>query len=322
MKMKMKLALAGLLLALSCGLTALGQEQQQSSQQPPSSSQSDETTARRDNSSSSSSGGGLMNKIFGQDSRSKKKQSSQPNETMRARTAKTAAERLEADDTNSMPSDVPPETQANRRQMLSEEEASIAPYYNNFFNTYRLGPEDVISVIVFGQDRYSRAGITIPPNGRISMPLIQGGVLVNGKTVDEVAEIIRQKYDEYIIDPKVEVSLDKAVSYRYSVIGDVAQPGIKLMSRRLTVREALAEAGGILNTGDSSKVAVLRRRADGRLDTIHVNVKAILRGKVADDTYLAPGDQVVVPGNTFKKVQQVLNLLPVVSFARIFTGGW
>ena len=37
------------------------------------------------------------------------------------------------------------------------------PYYNNFFNTYRLGPEDVISVEVFNQDRYSRRGIIIPP---------------------------------------------------------------------------------------------------------------------------------------------------------------
>jgi polysaccharide biosynthesis/export protein len=180
----------------------------------------------------------------------------------------------------------------------------------------------VISVTVFDQPRYSRAALTIPPSGRISMPLIAGGILVNGKTVEEVAEIIRKQYDEYIIDPKVDVSLDRAVSYRYSVIGDVAQPGIKLMSRRLTVREALAEAGGVLNTGDSSKVAILRRMADGRLDTIPVNVKKILQGKIPDDKYLAPGDQIIVPGNTFKKIKQVMDMLPIISFARIFTGGW
>src|SRR4029078_4721648 len=121
------------------------------------------------------------------------------------------------------------------------EEAAVVPYYNNFFNTYRLGPEDVVSVSVFVQDRYSRSGIIIPPSGRISLALIPGGVFVNGKTVDEVAEAIKKSYDEYIIDPQVSVSLDKASSYRYSVIGDVAQPGIRLMSHRMTVREALAE---------------------------------------------------------------------------------
>ncbi|HEY0386771.1 MAG TPA: polysaccharide biosynthesis/export family protein [Pyrinomonadaceae bacterium] len=261
---------------------------------------------------------GLMSRIFGQNGKAKK---SAP-KTAEAKKQGGASERLEPDDTTSMPEDVPAEAQANRREMMSEEEATIAPYYNNFFATYRLGPEDVISVTVFGQERYSRSGITIPPNGRISLALVPGGVLVNGKTVEEVAEIIRQKYDEYIIDPKVDVALDKAVSYRYSVIGDVAQPGIKLMSRRLTVREALAEAGGVLNTGDSSRVAVLRRKGDGRLTTIPVNVKKILQGKIADDTYLAPGDQVVVPGNTFKKVQQIMGMLPVLSFARIFTGGF
>ncbi|MDX6696491.1 MAG: polysaccharide biosynthesis/export protein [Blastocatellia bacterium] len=299
--MKMKIMLAAIVLALCCGLTAFGQQSSPSGEQSPAQKK------------------GLLGKIFGQDSKSKK---TPPKTTGETKKTSAPAERLEPDDTNSLPSDVPAETQANRREMISEEEATIAPYYNNFFATYRLGPEDVISVTVFDQPRYSRAGLTIPPSGRISMPLIAGGILVNGKTVEEVAETIRKQYDEYIIDPKVDVSLDRAVSYRYSVIGDVAQPGIKLMSRRLTVREALAEAGGVLNTGDSSKVAILRRMADGRLDTISVNVKKILQGKIPDDKYLAPGDQIIVPGNTFKKIKQVMDLMPIVSFARIFTGGW
>jgi protein involved in polysaccharide export with SLBB domain len=232
----------------------------------------------------------------------------------------TTADRLEPDDTRPRPSDVPQETEANRQEQLAEE-AAIVPYYNNFFTTYRLGPEDVISVSVFNQDRYSRAGITVPPSGRISLSLIQGGIFVNGKTVDEVAELIKKKYDEYIIDPQVTVSLDKASSYRYSVIGDVGQPGIRLMSRRLTVTEALAEAGGVLSTGDKSKVVVLRRQADGVLSPIAVNVSAIYKGRAPDNTYLVPGDQIIVPGNKLKTLQKIMGFSPILSFARIFTGG-
>jgi polysaccharide export outer membrane protein len=216
--------------------------------------------------------------------------------------------------------DVPADTQANRHEQPSEE-ADIVPYYNNFFNTYRLGPEDIISVSVFGQDRYSRSGITIPPSGRISLALIPGGIFVNGKTVEEVAEVIKKRYDEYIIDPQVDVSLDKASSYRYSVIGDVAQPGIRLMNRRLTVTEALGEAGGVLQTGDRSRVVVLRRQPDGNLKPIGVNVSAIYKGKAPDVTYLVPGDQVIVPGNKLKSFQKVMSFFPILSFARIFTGG-
>jgi protein involved in polysaccharide export with SLBB domain len=222
--------------------------------------------------------------------------------------------------TSTMPSDVPEDSQANRHEQPSEE-AAVVPYYNNFFNTYHLGPEDIISVSVFGQDRYSRSGIIVPPSGRISLALIPGGVFVNGKTVDEVAESIKKRYDEYIIDPQVSVSLDKASSYRYSVIGDVGQPGIRLMSHRMTVTEALAEAGGVLSTGDRSKVVVLRRQADGNLTPIAVNVSAIYKGKAPDVTYLVPGDQVIVPGNKLKSFQKIMTFFPILSFARIFTGG-
>jgi polysaccharide export outer membrane protein len=216
---------------------------------------------------------------------------------------------------------VPEELQANRHEQASEE-AAVVPYYNNFFNTYRIGPEDVISVSVFGQDRYSRSGIIVPPSGRISLALIPGGVFVNGKTVDEVAQLVTKSYDEFIIGPQVSVSLDKASSYRYSVIGDVAQPGIRLMNRRLTVTEALGEAGGVLQTGDRSKIVVLRRQADGNLTPIAVNVSAIYKGKAPDLTYLVPGDQILVPGNKFKTFQKVMTLYPILSFARIFTGGF
>jgi protein involved in polysaccharide export with SLBB domain len=231
-----------------------------------------------------------------------------------------ATDRLEPDEAGSKPSDVPQDMEANRHEQLSEE-AAVVPYYNNFFNTYRLGPEDVISVVVFNQDRYSRSGIVVPPSGRISLSLIPGGIFVNGKTVDEVAELITKKYDEYIIDPQVTVSLDKASSYRYSVIGDVGQPGIRLMNHRMTVTEALAEAGGVLQTGDKSKVVVLRRQANGMLSPIAVNVSAIYKGRAADNTYLVPGDQIVVPGNKLKTLQKIMGFTSILSFARIFTGG-
>lgn len=228
-----------------------------------------------------------------------------------------SGDRLEPDDTSRTPSDVSQEIQANRDEQLSEE-AALSRHYNNFFSTYKLGPEDVVSVEVFNQERYSRRGITVPPSGRISLSLIPGGVFVNGKTVEEVAEIIKKRYDEYIIDPQVTVSLEKAASYRYSIVGDVGQPGVRLMSHRMTVTEAIAEAGGVLSTGDKSKVLVLRRQPNGNLAQIPVNVSAIYKGKMPDSTYLVPGDQIFVPGNKMKKVREILGLTQVLSFARIF----
>ena len=264
--------------------------------------------------------GGTVSKVSGQDSKEKKdgKKKGASKETAASSSSAPAGERLEPDDKTALPADVPQDMQAGRREQMSEDEAAVLPYYNNFLKDYRLGPEDVISVEVFNQPRYSKSNITVPPNGRISYYLIPEGVLVVGKTTQQIQEEITKKLDEYIIDPQVTVSLEKAMSARYSVLGDVGTPGVKIMTRRVSVYEAIAEAGGVLNTGDKKKVVILRRKADGNLYAIPVNVAAIERGQAKEMAYLVPGDQVVVPGNRLKSFQQLMNLLPILSFGRIF----
>lgn len=259
--------------------------------------------------------GGVMSKIFGQGP--KKDETGTP-----SKTSSQSPERLEADDTNPLPSDVPADIQAGRREQSSEEEAAILPYYNNFLSSYHIGPEDVISITVLGQDRYSRANITVPPDGKISYPLIPEGVFVAGKTTQQIQDELTKRLDEYIIGPQITVTLEKAVSATYSVIGDVAQPGVRTMTRRYSIMDALAMAGGILNTGDKSKVFILRKQADGNVRPIRVNVKDIERGRAKEMAFLVPGDQVVVPGNRFKTVKQWGELLSIISFAKIFAGGW
>jgi polysaccharide export outer membrane protein len=232
-----------------------------------------------------------------------------------------AAERLEQDDKGVVRGDVPEGTMVNRRERIDEEADAEIPYYNNFLTSYKLGPEDVISVSVFDLPKYSKQGIIIPPDGRIDYYLVREGIHVAGKTTQQVADEIAQHLDEYIIDPKVTVSLEKAMSARYAVIGDVAQPGIRPMSRRLSVYEALSEAGGILATG-KKQVVVLHWNADRTMKQTPIDVAAIEKGKLPDNYFLSPGDQVFVPGNKWKTVDKILKALPVISFARIFTGGF
>jgi len=232
-----------------------------------------------------------------------------------------ADERLEPDDKSTVRGDVPEEVLANRREQMSEDADAEIPYYNNFLSTYRLGPEDVISVNVFGLDKYTKTGIVVPPDGRIDYYFVRDGLFVAGKTTQQVADEITKHLDEYIIDPKVTVSLEKAMSQRYGVIGDVAQPGIRVMSHRLSVYEALSEAGGILPTG-KKQVVVLHWNADRTMRTTVVDVAAIERGKAPDDYFLRPGDQIFVPGNKWKRVETIIKLAPILSFARIFTGGF
>ncbi len=275
--------------------------------------------------------GGRLGKIFGKSAGQKKSASktaaasSPPGASSASPAAATTAnssnapERLEPDDAASAPAGISNEAIANRREQMSEEVAAITPYYNNFFKDYRIGPEDVISIRVFGQDKYSVPTIIVPPDGIVSHPLLPEGVRVVGKTREQVQTELTKRLDEYIIDPKVTVSIDKSMSYRYSVVGAVAQPGIHLMGRRLTAYEAIMEAGGVTNLADKKKVFVLRRTANGTLAPTLVDIASIEKGKTPDAFYLSPGDQVFVPNNKFKYgIEQVTKYLPIISFARVF----
>jgi polysaccharide biosynthesis/export protein len=201
----------------------------------------------------------------------------------------------------------------------SVEEEAIIPYYDNYLKEYRLGPSDQISVEVFGQcPDYCKTGITIPPNARISYPLVREGILVAGKTVEQVAAEITKKLDEFIIDPKVSVTLDKANATRYSVMGNVALPGVRVMDRKVSVYEAVLEAGGVTKNGDKSKVALVSYGKDGRLSRRIINLSAIESGK-SEMVYLAPGDQVFVTGKGFS-IAKVLDVMMKASSLRYLIG--
>lgn len=227
------------------------------------------------------------------------------------------AANVKRDDQSGLAEGTSGEDTGRAAQPASEEEA-VQSYYEKVLATYRLAPEDVISVSVFGLERYSKSNITVPPNGKISYPLIPDGVRVIGKTTEELQDEFRKKLEEYIIDPKITVTLDQARSTRYSILGDVRAPGVKPMLRRLTVLEALADAGGVLDTGSKKNVVVLRRQPNGLMDQIPVNISKIEKGRAADIIYLEPGDQIIVPGNTLKKIREITSFASVLSFARIF----
>lgn len=206
-----------------------------------------------------------------------------------------------------------------RNEGATEAEAAIIPYYNNYLKEYRLGPQDVISIEVFGQcPDYCKTGINVPPTAKISYPLIREGIFVGGKTLEQIQDEITKKLDEYIIDPKVTVTLDKVGSARYSVLGDVGQPGVKLMERRLSVYEAVVEAGGILRTGDKKRVTIYRQTPTG-ITPLTINMEDIARGKT-EMVYLVPGDQIIVPGNKIKTVEKVLDIVSKVSIVRLLFG--
>lgn len=208
--------------------------------------------------------------------------------------------------------------QSMRRQRPSEEEAADISYLRSYFEEYRLGPEDSISIEVFNLPQYSVPQLTIPPNGKINYKLI-GSIIVRGRTVEDVQKEIAEKLNEYIIDPKVTVQLLQSHSMKYVIDGDVGKPGIFEMTRRMTVREAVVFSGGILPTGDKAKVQISRSLPNGETRFIPINFKELEKGKGVDE-YLAPGDMIFVPGNRFKSIQKWTQVIQTVAWLPMMIG--
>ena len=142
--------------------------------------------------------------------------------------------------------------------------------------------------------------------------------MVAGKTVEQIASEITKKLDEFIIDPKVTVTLDKAMNTRYAVMGNVATPGVRVMDRKVSVYEAILESGGISKNGDKNKVWVVSYGKDGRLSRKQYSLSQMETGK-AEMVYLNPGDQVFVAGKGFT-VEKFFDVLGKASAARLLFG--
>lgn len=155
---------------------------------------------------------------------------------------------------------------------------------------YMLGPDDTISVMIYGQPE---AGITtrIKSDGTIVMPLI-GTMKAAGLSNIGLAKLITEKMTQggYLKNPLVNVEVGAYVSKAVNVAGRVASPGVYPLDRSYRALEVLLKAGWIAPSGASY---VYLRRAGSpemKLDT-----EGLVRGDPDKDPALRPGDTLYVP---------------------------
>jgi polysaccharide export outer membrane protein len=202
---------------------------------------------------------------------------------------------------------------------------SIDPYfrkvYRDFYDSYKLGPDDELAIRILNQPDYTLEKVKISPVGRIYHPLL-GDIEVAGLTVDKLTEKLTADFSQYIINPKLSVSLLEANSAKVGVLGDVAHPGIVVMTRPMTVLDVLSATGGISDLGSKSKVTILRQSGYDRPQTVNVNVKRILEGKAnsEENLRLQAGDTIIVHGNKRKKFTQFTSLLGFGGFMSFLLG--
>jgi polysaccharide export outer membrane protein len=136
----------------------------------------------------------------------------------------------------------------------------------------------------------------VSEEGQVSMPLI-GAVALQGLTPQNAAALIaeRLKRGNYLLNPEINVAVLQARSRQVSVLGHVTRPGrYTLEGASAKLSDVMAMAGGLVPT--ASDILVVKRVRQGRVESIHVDLGAIIRGSAqAEDLELAAGDSVFVP---------------------------
>jgi polysaccharide export outer membrane protein len=156
---------------------------------------------------------------------------------------------------------------------------------------YRIGPEDVLDVVVWQDVDLTARGVQVRPDGRISLPVIND-VLAAGLTPMELRAAIIKGLEGPYHDKEVSVTVREVNSMRISVVGKVRTPSRVQLRSAVTIVDAIAAAGGFADFAQSDKICVLRR--DGT--RLMFNYDKFVKDPSAKDNFLLQaGDQVIVP---------------------------
>ncbi len=167
------------------------------------------------------------------------------------------------------------------------------------YEGYRLQNNDNIIITVF-QEEDLLTQSRISKNGTINFPLL-GTVTLEGLTLPQAAEKIRAALDkDYIVGPKVTLTIMEYAKRRVTVLGQVNKPGSIEMPDEgdMDLLSAIAMAEGYTKIADPGKITI-RRLVDGKDTILRVNAKRLASDKETRPFILQPNDTISVAESIF-----------------------
>ena len=165
---------------------------------------------------------------------------------------------------------------------------------------YLIGPGDGLTIFVWKHPDLSR-GVTVRPDGRISVPLIED-LAVNGKTPTELARKIEKQLGVYIKDPLVTVMVSGFVgplSQQVRVVGEAARPQALPYRANMTLLDVMIAVGGLTEFADGNGSTVVRN-VNGKQTLYRARLADLVRdGDISANGELLPGDIIIVPESFF-----------------------
>lgn len=141
-------------------------------------------------------------------------------------------------------------------------------------------------------------GYLVDAYGYIHLPLI-GAIKIGGLGTNAAIDTITRKLSKYIESPTVKLNIQ---NFRVTVLGEVSKPGVYYMSsEKMTITEALAQAGDLTQYGMRSNVMVIREKFGKKnFATIDITSREVFNSSYY---YLQSNDIIYVEPMKAKKLQ-------------------
>jgi polysaccharide export outer membrane protein len=159
---------------------------------------------------------------------------------------------------------------------------------------YVIGPEDVLA-IVFWRDEKMNGEVTVRPDGKVSLPLVND-IQAAGLTPEQLRAALEKAAAKFLAEPTATVIVKAVNSRKVHIVGSVVRPNTYPLAGDMTVLQLIALAGGLLEYADAKNITVLRKESGSKDRPLKFNFKDVSRGKnLQQNVSLKPGDTVIVP---------------------------
>ena len=187
----------------------------------------------------------------------------------------------------------PDSTSRPSPQAVSDHAQSDTPQLQQRHPRYRVARNDVLSLSFPLSPEFNRQ-VTVQPDGFINLQNA-GSLYVQGMTVPEIIEAVKQAYSSVLHNPIIDVDLADFQKPFFVVGGQVGKPGQYDLRHDTTVSQAIAISGG-LTAGAKTQLFLFRRVSPDMVEVKKLDLKDIYHGKNAnEDAQVQPGDTLFVP---------------------------
>lgn len=144
-----------------------------------------------------------------------------------------------------------------------------------------------------GEESMYYDGFTVDLHGNIRVPTL-GEINVLGFTVEEVQEKIEQELLEQYFKDEANIFVTvKLAGIRYTTLGEIGSGSQVIYKEYVTIMEAVANAGGIGEYGDMTRVKIIRQYPGGKEEIHSIDLTDISATK-SPYYYIQPNDLIIV----------------------------